>query len=132
MTPQRPAWEPLTTVRFGEVLVASPHTDLMRLAIQFADDFRGAVASTRLELVRQRPEPTGDAHADALIAGLVEHLCHLNGVPAPAWVEEPDRFLDRWWLLDELPGLWALALLESPAALRRRGIFTTEGTLASV
>jgi hypothetical protein len=41
--------------------------------------------------------------------------------PAPPWASEPNRFLSRiWW--PRYPGLWARAIVESPAAFRRRGI----------
>jgi hypothetical protein len=38
-------------------------------------------------------------------------------------VEEPGRFLDRWWFPTRFRSLHAMALVESPAAFRRRGIF---------
>jgi hypothetical protein len=74
-------------------------------------------------LIRERPEPTGRAEADALLAGLAEHLAAVRGLPCPAWVQEPERFLDRFWFVSAVPGFRATALAQTPIALKRRGVF---------
>jgi len=75
------------------------------------------------ELIRARPTPTGNRKADALLAGVGEHLAAVRGLPCPAWVQEQERFLDRFWFVSSVPGFRAVALAQTPIALKRRGIF---------
>ncbi|MGH3687022.1 MAG: hypothetical protein ACRDSM_18640 [Pseudonocardiaceae bacterium] len=52
----------------------------------------------------------------------------MHEVLAPPSAGEPGRFLSRiWW--PRYPGLWAHALMESPAAFRQRGILLGAGML---
>ncbi len=77
----------------------------------------------------QRPPDTGDPRHDAYLAALGEHLAVTNGIERPDWTVEASRFLDRFWFVSETSGLQALALVHSPAAFRRRGIFVGPGAL---
>ncbi len=36
---------------------------------------------------------------DALVAAMVEHVARLHGHAPPAWVDEPERFLDKTWVV---------------------------------
>jgi hypothetical protein len=60
---------------------------------------------------------------DALLAGVVEHLCFHHDVPVPAWAIRPARFLERWWFVTPYRSLHASAFAETPAALANRGVF---------
>lgn len=84
------------------------------------------------ELIRERPQPIGDPRADALLAGVAEHLSATRNLPCPAWVREPERFLDRFWFVSDVPGFRAVALAQSPMALKRRGIFWPSRSLERV
>lgn len=90
----------------------------------------------RLDLIEraisERPAATGSAVADAYLGALAEHLAAQHALERPAWAVEPQRFLDRFWFLSEVPGFRALAIAQSPAAFRRRGIFISEGALRRV
>lgn len=86
----------------------------------------------RARATRVRPEPTGDPRADAYLGALAEHLAATRGLERPGWALEPGRFLDRFWFVSEVPGFRALAVAQSPAAFRRRGIFIAEGALQRV
>lgn len=77
----------------------------------------------------ERPLPTGDPRRDAYLGAVAEHLAAARGVSRPAWVLDPDRFLDRFWFPSGVPGFRALAVAESPASFRRRGIFISGGSL---
>ncbi|MCA1673022.1 MAG: hypothetical protein LC799_12775 [Actinobacteria bacterium] len=77
----------------------------------------------------ERPEPTGDPRHDAYLGALAEHLAAAAGIARPAWTCEPSRFLDRFWFVSEVKGFRALAIAESPAAFRRRGVFISQGAL---
>jgi hypothetical protein len=83
-------------------------------------------------LIAERPEPTGDQRADALLAGIAEHLVGTRGVPCPAWTSDEDRFLDSFWFVSDVPGFRALSLAQSPTALKRRGIMWPARSLERV
>ena len=40
---------------------------------------------------------------DALLAAMVEHVAWLHGHERPAWVDEPERFLDATWVVADTP-----------------------------
>jgi len=90
-------------------------------------DFLGQVARRSddelASLIRKRPDPTGDRKADALLAGVAEHLAAVRGLRCPDWVLEHERFLDHFWFVSAVPGFRAVALAQTPIALKRRGIF---------
>ncbi len=58
---------------------------------------------------------------DALMAAMVEHLARLHGFEQPAWVDEPERFLDSPWVLSPVPLIRMEALMFAPAAFLRHG-----------
>jgi len=92
----------------------------------FLDDWYAADPDTRQEMLREEPPETGDRRFDAYLAALAEHLAVRSGLPVPAWAGRPERFLDRFWFPTEFKSLHAMALVQSPAAFRRRGIFVDE------
>jgi hypothetical protein len=70
------------------------------------------------------PGLTGDERTDALIGAIGEHLSRRWQLgPPPRWTEDPARFLSRPWFMgpERMKGF---LLVESPAAYRRRFIFT--------
>jgi hypothetical protein len=77
-------------------------------------------------MIAERPELTGDCRFDAYLAALAEHLAVHDALPVPAWVEEPERFLEQWWFPTQFRSLHAIALVQSPASFRRRGIFVDQ------
>lgn len=79
--------------------------------------------------ITDRPEPTGDPRHDAYLAALGEHLAVLHGTEPPGWVYDSERLLDRFWFVSPVSGFRPLAIVESPAAFRRRGIFVARGSL---
>ena len=79
----------------------------IELIMRFGD---GTQATARLE---PKPEP----------AALAEHFAIHYQLPIPRWVNEPERFLEQWWFPTQFKSLHAQAIVESPAAFRRRGIF---------
>ena len=104
--------------------------EAVRIAFSFVEAYERAPADSRAFLVETRPEGVGDGRFDALLGALAEHLCAQDGASAPAWVEEPDRFLDTWWFVAGLRSLEADALVHSPISFSRRGIFITAGALS--
>ncbi|HVM15440.1 MAG TPA: helix-turn-helix transcriptional regulator [Egibacteraceae bacterium] len=82
-------------------------------------------------LIADRPPPTGDRRVDTLLAGVAEHLAGVHVLDRPAWVTEPDRFLEAWWF-PHRRAFDALAIRDSPPAFRRRGIFLCPSALERV
>lgn len=106
----------------------------LRFAVrEFLDEF-GLLArdDLRVRAIFARPEPTNDSRADAYLGALAEHLAATHELERPGWSVESERFLDRFWFVSEIPGFRALAIAQSPAAFRRRGIFIAEGALQRV
>jgi hypothetical protein len=97
--------------------------------LQFVDDFRSRRRTIQRQLLTRKPARTGSALVDAYLAGVAEHLSNEVGLPAPEWVEDPDRFLRTWWIESDVPSARPTAFAQSPAAFRRRGIFISERAL---
>lgn len=78
------------------------------------------------------PPPEVDPVKDAYLAAVAEHLSyHLSLGPAPEWVHEPSRFLDKPWFADSgIEGLRPLLIKESPLAFRRRWLFVSGNALS--
>ena len=71
-----------------------------------------------------RHEPVGlDRFRDTYLAALTEYLALSDRIPAPAWTEHPQRFLDEPFFAGGLESLKATLLAESPLSFRRRLIF---------
>jgi len=99
------------------------------LIYQFIDDFRSRRRNTQRALIRDRPDHTGSPLLDAYLAALAEYLANEVGLAVPAWVEDSDRFLAKWWIEGDVPSARPSAVAQSPAAFRRRGIFISERAL---
>ena len=108
--------------------------DELRFAVrEFLDEFALLPRDDlRARAIRDRPELTGEDRADAYLGALAEHLAAVERIERPPWAVERERFLDRFWFVSEVSGFRALAIAQSPAAFRRRGIFISAGALRRV
>src|SRR6266566_2683539 len=80
----------------------------------FLDDLRWARDSADLR-ARIADEPRRlDAHADAYLAAVAEHVAAVNGLPVPGWTRGKERFLDHFWWPSRTKALRARAVVESP------------------
>jgi hypothetical protein len=106
----------------------------LRFAVrEFLDEFELLPRRALMQrAIAERPALTMWAPADAYLGALGEHLAATRDLERPSWVTEPARFLERFWFLSDVPGFRALAIAQSPAAFRRRGIFIAEGALQRV
>ena len=96
-------------------------------------DQAGRAGKRELEaMIAERPDPTGNARADALLAGVAEYMAGLQQIVCPTWTAEPERFLDRFWFVSTEPGFRAIALAQTPVALKRRGIIWSARSLRRV
>jgi len=107
----------------GEDLEESRERDAVRLLFGFADDFRGSSRPGRIALLADEPHLTGDARFDAALAGVAELFASEAAIPAPAWVDGPDRFVEPWWFVASRPALHAYTLANTPAVIARHGVF---------
>lgn len=119
-----PPYQPLTAARTAARIRSGE--DPWICLREFLDGFRAAGEGERAALLGERPDLTGDRRFDAYLAALAEYLAVLHDLSVPPWVHEPERFLDRWWFPTAFRSLHALALVQSPASFRRRGIFVDE------
>jgi hypothetical protein len=107
--------------------------DLLFAVREFLDEFNLLPRQDlKARAISDRPVPTADARADAYLGAVAEHLAIAHGLDRPRWSLEPERFLESFWFVSDVPGFRALAIAESPAAFRRRGIFIAEGALKRV
>ena len=104
--------------------------EALRMVFGFVPSFDRAPDAQRIPLVAARPVSTSDAGFDALLAALVEHLAAGADIPAPRWVEDPDRFVEPWWFVSGMSRLHASALVQSPISFARRGVFICDGALS--
>ncbi len=97
----------------------------------FLDGFVSAPVEARGELMAERPAAV-EVRFDAYLAALAEHLAVHHHIGVPAWAQEPDRFLSQWWFPTRFRSLHAMAMVQSPASFRRRGIFVDSTELQRV
>jgi len=121
-----------TALQVRRCLEASDKHEALRWVAQFVEEFERASAADRPGLVTDEPPATGDRRWDAMLAGVVEHLCFHHGVPTPRWTMEPSRFLEQWWFVTPYRSLHPSAFVETPAALANRGVFIHKSSLQSV
>jgi transcriptional regulator with XRE-family HTH domain len=97
--------------------------DALRLLFGFADDFRGSSRAGQIALLQAAPAPTGDPRFDAALAGVAELFAAEAAIPAPAWVNDPTRFVEPWWFVASRTAFHAYTLANTPALLARHGVF---------
>jgi hypothetical protein len=118
-------YQPMSLAELACFITAEPDFDTRwRLVVEFLKEYHREPEGTRQRLLADVPEPTGDERWDVLFAGLAEHLATRDGKDAPGWAAS--RGLRRFWFPFDTPGARAQALVHSPAALRRRGVFVAD------
>lgn len=95
----------------------------LRLLFGFADDFRGSPRPGKVALIADEPPSTDDARFDAAFAGIGEFFAAEGSIPAPAWVNDPSRFVVPWWFVASRPAFHAYTLANTPALFARHGVF---------
>jgi hypothetical protein len=99
----------------------------------FFEFIRGAdeVSHKAVDLIDREPAWIGDQRFDALMAAAAEHIASRWCQPGPLWTVASDRFLDFGWWVSDLPSARAQAMVWTPAAFRRRGIYLDRHDLTS-
>ncbi len=103
----------------------------VRRSAELASRFLRA-ATPGVEPLLTPPPPTGDRRWDAFLAALAEWLAVRVSLPAPAWVDEPDRFLDRAWWVTPMRSLRASEYAGSPVSFQRHGVYIHRASLVNV
>jgi len=88
---------------------------------EFLEEYRWEPAETRAALLAQEPAHTGDEQWDVLLAALAEHLAAKDGRAAPEWAGS--RALRRFWFPFNTRAARVDAVVNAPAAFRRRGVY---------
>jgi hypothetical protein len=107
-----------------------------RCVLQLLDDYQRATrqggTSAGAALFQDPPPATGDAGVDAALAGLAEHLARRDGWRPPPWAFDERRYAEPWWFVSGVRAWEAIAMVESPLAFRKRGVFLTASALERV
>jgi hypothetical protein len=114
-------YEPMTLARLGAMLAGSDDSRRWRLVAEFLEEYGWEPAERRGALLDQEPERTGDEQWDVFLAALAEHLAAKDGHGAPEWAET--RALRRFWFPFNTRAARVDAVVNAPAAFRRRGVY---------
>lgn len=113
----------MTLTRLAALVAGAQDVERRRLCFaEFLEEYQHETPASRQQLIADEPAPTGLPEWDALLAGLAEHLADREGVEAPAWVEDPSRFLADPWCYFDLPFFRAEAERETPVGFSRHGV----------
>jgi len=113
----------------AQCLADQDEASALRLALRFVERFDVSGSDVRIAIISEKPTETGSSRFDALLAAVVDYSCFVHLMAAPAWVDEPSRFLEEMWFPSNLKGLEADALAYSPTPFARRGVFLNSGAL---
>jgi hypothetical protein len=91
---------------------------------EFLDAFYLADLARGQAMIDVPPPPWDDPVRHAFTGGIGEHLARRWKLRVPAWTDDPSRFLRRPYFDTPFDALKALYIAQSPAAFRRRLIFT--------
>ncbi|MGF1642105.1 MAG: hypothetical protein ACFCUJ_00565 [Thiotrichales bacterium] len=97
---------------------------------EFLDEFyieRDPVV--RAGMLSTPPQLCEDAHVNAYLAAVAEHLSLRYRLDVPQWTSEKSRFLHKAHFPCGLESLKAMLIAQSPAAFRRRMIFVESDPL---
>ncbi|MCY4096994.1 MAG: hypothetical protein OXF40_01855 [Rhodospirillales bacterium] len=98
-----------------------PAADLERAILHdLPRRFHDLPAEAQADVLAAAPSLT-HTRWDALIAAMAEHVARLHGHDLPPWIDDPERFLDRTWVLPDIPFMRRNAILYAPAAFIRHG-----------
>ena len=100
------------------------------LLLEFLEEYHHEPPAHHRSLVEAEPALTGDAHWDALLAGIAEWLAARDDFPAPAWAGTPQRTLPEPWSPHRLASLRRLAADNAPPEIRRHGVLVDPYDLA--
>jgi len=98
-----------------------------RLIAEFLEEYSWEPVETRYGLLHWEPGPTGDEQWDVFLAALAEHLSAADAKAAPAWSDA--RTLRRLWFPFNTDAARVDAIVNAPAAFRKRGVYVARHEL---
>jgi hypothetical protein len=126
-----PTFSPMTIQRLAAHVVGEPDADRRwSLLLEFLEEYEHEPVTDHRSLVEAEPIGTGDAHWDALLAGIAEWLAARDGFPSPPWAGRPERTLGEPWSPHGLASLRRLATDNAPPEIRRHGVLIDPYDLA--
>ena len=114
-------YQAMTLAELAGLLAAAEDNEWWRYIAEFLEEYRWEPPERRPALLVDEPPTTGDERWDVLLAALAEHLAARDGRGAPPWSES--RALRRFWFPFNTAAARADAIVNAPAAFRRRGVF---------
>src|SRR5579862_6113844 len=119
----RTGYRPMSLDDLAVLLSGSADERRWLLLAEFLTEYGFEERGARCRLLRRRPRSTGSKQWDALLGALAEHLAFHDDAAIPPWVDDADRFLDRFWFPTNTAAARADAVVHAPASFRRRGVF---------
>lgn len=97
----------------------------------FLDEFRDAADESALAEVPMRLGKDGGEGRwkDAWLAAAADHLAGLHGFKRPAWLNDPERFLEEPRFASRTRSGRLFLLKDSPAAFKSRNLFVSANAL---
>ena len=89
---------------------------------QLPREFHGLSRREQAAALADPPALTGERRWDAFLAAIAEHVARLHDHPVPAWVDEPERFLDLPWVLARTRIIGHDSVLFAPGAFIRHSV----------
>ena len=114
-------YRPMSLARLGRLLADADDGLRWRFIAEFLEEYSWEPSPARLALLTDEPPGTGNERWDVFLAALAEHLAAREEHAAPSWSES--RSLRRLWFPFNTRAARADAIVRSPAAFRRRGVF---------
>ncbi len=125
--PPTPGYSPLSLAELGHLMTGADESRRWRLVAEFLEEYGWESPEARFELLEAEPDKTGDEHWDVFLAALAEHLAARDGRGAPFWADQ--RSLRQFWFPFNTRAARVDALVNAPAAFRRRGVYVAQQEL---
>lgn len=107
-------------------------SNLVRKAAEFVQRFHNAARTQQQVMIETRPPSTDSPRWDAFVAALAEWLAVRHRLRVPAWVHEPNRYLDQAEWITPMKSLYPSEYAGSPAAFQNHGIYIHRDSLQNV
>jgi DNA-binding XRE family transcriptional regulator len=122
---EKPFREPVDSVYRASLLMLQKPSHWSLALFDFVDAFR---RTRDLALVATPPDLGLETRLQVLLAAVVEQLCRELALAPPLWLNAMSVLPQPWFVAD-VQNLKAMAIIESPIAFRKRGIFVLSNFL---
>jgi DNA-binding XRE family transcriptional regulator len=122
---EKPFREPVDSVYRASLLMVQKPAQWTYALFDFVDAFR---RTRNFALLATPPESELETRLQVLLAAVVEQLSQESGLTPPLWLDATPVLPEPWFVAG-IENLKAMALIESPLAFRKRGIFVLSNFL---